>query len=394
MASNANIGLRIGGTNLQVAVLYGDEVLRVVSDEIRFRDVCEARAGGSYVRSDMYELVANQVLDCITRIGLSVPQFIKDNGGFRILVSFAGPMSLDGHLVFRPKSIPCMHTWFPLAEELSEHLCCALNCSRETASVQTWMDGTTSVFAETSPNGTCPGERDAMVVISGTGVGAGFMKDGKSFVGQGINGMLGEIGYFLMTTSNGQYKYMAYETHGDIGRFISGKPLNVFRHRFCVEGVLKSFIEYTERRGDGRPIAGLKGWACRGRMSHATLVRLSQELIDRIANGDRIALSFLDDLADGFCSGIASFVVHPRHIGEKFTRNIVLVGSLSCFLGVFSSPLESRMREALYRKLCEACVSRRIASEICEGFRFSKMSSTTREFIGLARLGRMKCTAV
>lgn len=382
-----SIAIKLGGTNLIIGLLDQDGQLLYRTPEIVYKEYLTEHVGENYTRSDIYRLIFDQTNTLLRTHKLSAKNVIA-NQILRIYISFAGPIDHVTNLVFRPKSIPCMKEPFNLKQEMYEF---AINHQifPNVKTVQSTIihDAIASILGETTEQGTIPGINNAWTFLSGTGVGAGFLKDGKPFYGEKINHMLGEIGYFLIREVD-RYKYIGYEIHGDLSIPIQYPKSIVFRHRFSTADLLTRYASFLLENNAGNDDTSTltKYLALTNRVTIFNK-GIAQILTNRLAATDRLTIKFLQMMSEEFSQALSVFFAHPKHQNEEFIYHTVIGGSLGNLSQIYSKAFEDMIKKSMFVTLQKYGFSQPKSKQISEGIVFSQIGPE-RELYGLGKILR------
>ena len=355
--------------------------------EIAYKEKFKREGKEPYSREDIYKLILDETNRLLNSHNLPFNRLLN-NDSLNIYISFAGPIDHRTNLVFRPKSIPCMRSPFNLKEEIGLYVSRnGFAASKNGISVFVLHDAATSALGETVARGTLPGEKDLMMLLSGTGVGAGFLKNGKPFYGHGINGLLGEIGYFLVRDES-RYHFIGYDIKGDLHIPMGYRKNKVFRHRFSTPDILTRFAKFLiKRKGNGWELTVAKQYLAITNKDTGANKKVSQLLAKMIKNDDNDAVRFLQIIGSELALALATFMAHPQHRREKFINHIVFGGSLSSLSTIYSNELQKIVRDSLCVNLKNFNFDSASAEKISAGFVISRLDAT-RELMGLGAIIR------
>lgn len=379
-----NIGIKLGGTFINIGLLDNSGDLKYCSPEISYKEIL-INNKNAYTHDDIYRLIFTELEKLLAKNQLTIDN-LSSQQELGIYISFAGPINNKTNLVFRPKSIPCMKEPFNLKKEIklyAKSFYSKKDISLKKVEVFVIHDAASSILGETSPKGTIPDKKDAMIFLSGTGVGAGFLKNGKPFYGKGINNLLGEIGYFLIFDGR-SYEFIGYKINGNVHIPMKYETKKVFRHRFSTSDILNRYANLLLKSKNSYLKSAAKEYIASKYKSVYLCKKIAMVLSQEIQNNNETII-FVQSIGDELGLALATFISHPKHRNEKFIYNIVFGGSSSNLSVKYSKIIQESIRYSLYTHLKDLGFKEKKARLVSTGFVISHLDAK-RELLGLGVL--------
>ncbi|RWZ59022.1 ROK family protein [Halobacillus fulvus] len=207
-----HIGVDLGGTNVRVAIVQPDGEV-----EQMMQEATEAERGSEYTINKMIEMIET----------ISEGQTIEGIG-----IGAPGPLDPEKGVILSPPNLPGWDN-VPLTDQLQAHF---------DTEVKLNNDANAAALAEAQFGGG-QGYKSVFYITVSTGVGGGFVLDGK--VVNGAQGYAGEIGNMILNPHGYQYSNL---NKGSLESYSSGTAIaERFFERFGQQGGAEDVFELVSQ---------------------------------------------------------------------------------------------------------------------------------------------------
>ena len=210
------IGFDVGGTNVRGVALRPGEVEPLATRRARTRPDGDVLVDTIV---DVTHKLADDIGESVDAVGLGMAALMDSDGVFRYAPNIPGVVN------------------YPLVERVVERL---------GVPVVAENDATAATWAEFEL-GAGRGYRDMAFVALGTGIGTGFVLDGK--LHRGAHGYAGEAGHMTVQRDGPEHITGA---HGPWEYFASGNGLGLLARRWAAEGRVDALVERAGSVADVR----------------------------------------------------------------------------------------------------------------------------------------------
>lgn len=252
------VGVDLGGTNVMVVVVDGD-------NEVRGRSKLKTPMSGD--RAAVLDVLGAAVDEAVDDAGLDFEDDVTAVG-----VGTPGVV-VDG-TVGGASNVPGWYERFALHQLLSDAL--------GGTPVRVANDVNAAAAAEHAL-GAAAGHRDVLVITVGTGVGGGLVLDGKLFEGQ--HGGAGEFGHMVVVRDGA---VCPCGRRGCVEAYAGRRAMAQKAERLVAAGHQTVLFDIVEEKGKNRPTSGV-----------------FREALER---GDPLVADLVDEAVEALGAGVASVV--------------------------------------------------------------------------------------